>query len=263
MIFDSWGGVLADGAFQEFSLAYTRARAGAAQARARRPRACRASSSPRAAACGWRRSPPAARRGRPRLDGQPRPGARRASATAWRCRATSTRTCCSRRPKQIARRGASRCSTASAAAARRRRLRRPRLQPRPRHQPAHAARARGGAGRDGAPATRARCAAAADRLRCRTVQAFAVSERSGLDLSPNSARCADADADCCGAPCGILGDRAKSLDFIEICWHAPKSGNATGRPGRSSELARLAGRFPTKLSTDAVDSCEKPFESGT
>ena len=24
MIFDSWGGVLADGAFQEFSLAYTR-----------------------------------------------------------------------------------------------------------------------------------------------------------------------------------------------------------------------------------------------
>ena len=27
MIFDSWGGVLADGAFQTFSLAYTRARA--------------------------------------------------------------------------------------------------------------------------------------------------------------------------------------------------------------------------------------------
>jgi uroporphyrinogen decarboxylase len=25
MVFDSWGGVLADGAFQEFSLAYTRA----------------------------------------------------------------------------------------------------------------------------------------------------------------------------------------------------------------------------------------------
>ncbi len=36
MIFDSWGGVLADGAFQEFSLAYTEARAVAAEERAQR-----------------------------------------------------------------------------------------------------------------------------------------------------------------------------------------------------------------------------------
>ena len=34
MIFDSWGGVLADAAFHTFSLAYTARRAGAAQAHA-------------------------------------------------------------------------------------------------------------------------------------------------------------------------------------------------------------------------------------
>ena len=56
MIFDSWGGVLADGAFQQFSLAYTRARAGATASASTTGGACRASSSPRAAACGSRRS---------------------------------------------------------------------------------------------------------------------------------------------------------------------------------------------------------------
>ena len=38
MIFDSWGGVLADGAFQQFSLAYTARVLAQAQARARRRR---------------------------------------------------------------------------------------------------------------------------------------------------------------------------------------------------------------------------------
>ena len=37
MVFDSWGGVLADGAFQAFSLAYTRRVLGAPEARRRRP----------------------------------------------------------------------------------------------------------------------------------------------------------------------------------------------------------------------------------
>jgi uroporphyrinogen-III decarboxylase len=56
MIFDSWGGVLADGAFQEFSLAYTRrVLAQLKRTERRRPATCRASCSPRAAACGWTR----------------------------------------------------------------------------------------------------------------------------------------------------------------------------------------------------------------
>jgi uroporphyrinogen decarboxylase len=54
MIFDSWGGVLADGAFQAFSLAYTAACWRSSSAPAWTARSCRASSSPRAAACGWR-----------------------------------------------------------------------------------------------------------------------------------------------------------------------------------------------------------------
>jgi uroporphyrinogen-III decarboxylase len=52
MIFDSWGGVLADGAFQEFSLAYTKRVLASSSAPAWTARTCRASSSPRAAASG-------------------------------------------------------------------------------------------------------------------------------------------------------------------------------------------------------------------
>ena len=103
MIFDSWGGVLADGAFQRFSLAYTqrvlrqlkRERDGrrVPQHRlhqGRRPvaRGDRRAAAPTSSASTGRST--SARRAR-------------ASATASRCRATSTRTCCSRRPTRSAR----------------------------------------------------------------------------------------------------------------------------------------------------------------
>ena len=102
MVFDSWGGVLADGAFQEFSLAYTRRVLKQLKREhdgARIPHIVFTKGGGLwleeiAASCG-------ARRGRPRLDGQPGAGARARSATAWRCRATSTRTCCSPAPEQI------------------------------------------------------------------------------------------------------------------------------------------------------------------
>ena len=57
MVFDSWGGVLADGAFQRFSLDYTRRVVQGLQREQGRPAHARASSSPRAAAPGWTRSP--------------------------------------------------------------------------------------------------------------------------------------------------------------------------------------------------------------
>jgi hypothetical protein len=135
MVFDSWGGVLADGAFQRFSLDYTRRVVVAQLQRERTASASRASSSPRAAACGWTRCRLRRRRGGPGLDRQPGP-ARAAVGARWRCKATSTPTCCSRRPRPWPARPWP-CSTASAAAACRRRLGRPRLQPGPWHQPAH------------------------------------------------------------------------------------------------------------------------------
>ena len=57
MIFDTWGGVLADGAFQQFSLPYTQQRAGAAADASATACACPASSSPRAAGRGCSRLP--------------------------------------------------------------------------------------------------------------------------------------------------------------------------------------------------------------
>ena len=95
MIFDSWGGVLADGAFQEFSLAYTRRVLQQFEARARWPAhpAHRVHEGRRAVARRHRRS--ATGCGRPRLDGEPRRRTQPASATRSRCRATSIRTCCS------------------------------------------------------------------------------------------------------------------------------------------------------------------------
>ena len=101
MIFDSWGGVLADGAFQRFSLHYTQQVVRALKREQRRPARAAASSSPRAAGPGCSRSPASA----PTWSAWtgPSTSARRApaSATRWRCRATSTRTCCSRRPQVV------------------------------------------------------------------------------------------------------------------------------------------------------------------
>ena len=98
MVFDSWGGVLAHDCFAPFSLDYTRRVREPAHARARRARgaAHRVHQGRRAVARshrGLRR-----RRGRARLDRAAAPGAAIASTTAWRCKATSTRRCCSRRP---------------------------------------------------------------------------------------------------------------------------------------------------------------------
>ena len=115
MIFDSWGGVLADGAFQHFSLAYTAARAGAAQARARRRSAFRASSSPRAAACGWTQMQQldCDVRG-PGLDREPGAGARRASATSVALQGNLDPNVLFAPPDADRGRSASPCSTASA-----------------------------------------------------------------------------------------------------------------------------------------------------
>jgi uroporphyrinogen decarboxylase len=100
MVFDSWGGVLADGAFQQLQPGLHRARAARQLKReARRPAHSgdRLHQGRRPVAGADRRH--RRRRGRPGLDREPGPRARAASATAWRCRATSTRTCCSPRPR--------------------------------------------------------------------------------------------------------------------------------------------------------------------
>jgi uroporphyrinogen decarboxylase len=98
MVFDSWGGVLADGNFQAFSLAYTARVLAQAQARTRR-RAHPAHRLHQGRRLWLERDGPARLRGAgPGLDRQPRPRARRWAARpagrARRCRATSTRMCC-------------------------------------------------------------------------------------------------------------------------------------------------------------------------
>ena len=99
MIFDSWGGVLADGAFQTFSLAYTERvlrQVKTEHAGARIPRIVftKGLGSRR-----WRRSAPT-------CSGWtgPSTSVRRASGSArrWPCKATSTPTYCSRRPSGFA-----------------------------------------------------------------------------------------------------------------------------------------------------------------
>jgi uroporphyrinogen decarboxylase len=97
MIFDTWGGTLAEAAYHEFSLAYIERVWRSSPVSATAP-ACRASSSPRAAGCGWKRSPgaeatPLASTGRST-------SARRAGASviASRCRETSIRSRFSRHP---------------------------------------------------------------------------------------------------------------------------------------------------------------------
>ena len=157
MVFDSWGGVLADGAFQRFSLALHAPRAAQLKREHDGRRIPRIVFTKGGGP--WLRGDRRQRRRRGRAWTGPSTWARRAraSATASRCRATSTRTCCSRRPTWCAPRRRP-CSTASARRSARRPLGRPRLQPRPRHQPAHAARACGRAGRGGAQPFARACA---------------------------------------------------------------------------------------------------------
>jgi uroporphyrinogen decarboxylase len=57
MVFDSWGGVLADGAFQRFSLRLHAPRGGGTAARGRRPHRAGDRLHQGRRACGWRRSP--------------------------------------------------------------------------------------------------------------------------------------------------------------------------------------------------------------
>ena len=113
MIFDSWGGVLADGAFQEFSLAYT-ARVLAQLKREHRRRASfRASCSPRAAACGWRKWSAGLRRAGPGLDRQPGQGARPGGRQQGPARQSRPQRAVCRRPSR-SRPKWPRCSTALA-----------------------------------------------------------------------------------------------------------------------------------------------------
>ena len=113
MIFDSWGGVLADGAFQQFSLAYTarvlaqlqRDHDGAGGA------AHRVHQGRRALAAGDGRA--RLRGAGPGLDREPRPRARAGGRPQGACRATWTRTSCLRRPRASKRRRR-RCWTVSA-----------------------------------------------------------------------------------------------------------------------------------------------------
>jgi hypothetical protein len=93
MVFDSWGGVLADGAFQAFSLAYTRKVLDLLKRDA--VGACRASFSPKAADRGSRRSPHRAPTSSASTGRCISEAHARASATAWRCKATSIRRCSS------------------------------------------------------------------------------------------------------------------------------------------------------------------------
>ena len=116
MVFDSWGGVLADGAFQTFSLAYTqRVLAQLKRERRRQARAAHRLHQGRRAVAGGDRGV-GRRRRRRRLDRPPRHGAPARRRRASRCKATSTRRCCSRgaeairrevaaRPRQLRRRG--------------------------------------------------------------------------------------------------------------------------------------------------------------
>src|SRR6218665_2442215 len=121
MVFDSWGGVLADGALQAFSLAYT-ARPPACWRNCSAPgwmaAMCRASSSPRAARRGcktcsrwtagcW------AWTGRPTWPARGPWSAAPWAARARRCRATSPPMCCWPRRRASCSR-CSRCSTALA-----------------------------------------------------------------------------------------------------------------------------------------------------
>jgi hypothetical protein len=135
MIFDSWGGVLADGAFQAFSLAYTRRVLGQL-VRESEGRPCHIVFT-KAAASGSTRLPRAgARRGRTRLDDEPRRGAGKGRQP--RCVAGQPR------PQRAVRRA----RQIEAEVVKVLKLRhasrrfRPRLQPGSRHQPAHAARKR-------------------------------------------------------------------------------------------------------------------------
>ena len=110
MIFDSWGGVLADGAFQAFSLAYTRRVLEQLRAHPRRPHGAldRLHQGWRRLAGGHRRTGPG--RHRPRLDGQPGRCPATCRQRARRCRAMWTRTSCSHPRRRSPRRSGGRCA---------------------------------------------------------------------------------------------------------------------------------------------------------
>ena len=141
MIFDSWGGVLADRAFQAFSLAYTQRVLALLQARRRRPAraAHRLHQGRRAVAGGDRRV--GRRRRRRRLDGRPRRGARARRRRASRCRAISIPAALFAGADAV-RREVAGVLASFGPRPRRRGPQRPRLQPRPRHQPARPGRER-------------------------------------------------------------------------------------------------------------------------
>jgi uroporphyrinogen decarboxylase len=90
MIFDTWGGMLSHRAYREFSLAYM-ARVVEGLKKETKAAACRASCSPRAAACGWKTWQPQA--ATPWAWTGPSTSAMPAKewATRSRCRATSIR----------------------------------------------------------------------------------------------------------------------------------------------------------------------------
>ena len=262
MVFDSWGGVLADGAFQAFSLAYTRRVLRAAQARARRRSASRTSSSPRAAACGWRRSPRTRRRrGRPGLDGQPRRGARQRVGDRRRAAGQP-------RPERAVRRRPSRSAPRSTQGA-------GELRPAAigatarcgghvfnlghgisQHTPPESVSVLVDSGARDLTAP-ARCRLSVLRA-CAGGFVRAVSERSGLDLSPKSDSCRVRAPMLLRRNIEFRRDHAKSLISLNVRRVLQKAGRRSAERSADQAFSASLGRFPTKLSTGAVESIEKP-----
>jgi uroporphyrinogen decarboxylase len=176
MVFDSWGGVLADGAFQRFSLDYTRrVVAGLQREKDGQRIPCivfTKGGGPWLEEIDREPGPRAATRGRPRgAAGQPRP----------------ERAVRARRGRGPRSHGRARQLRSPAAA--RRPLGRPHLQPGPRHQPAHRSAARGHPGGGRAPAfpgTALGPLSAALPPAGTPAGRVGVSEHSGLDLSPKN-----------------------------------------------------------------------------
>jgi hypothetical protein len=228
---------------------------------------CRASSSPRAAGCGW--TPCAsstatcwASTGRSTW---PARRARRRSAAARRCRATSTPTCCSRRRRRSRPKRAKVLDEFGAPHTGRRHRADAHLQPGPRHQPAHAAGARDGAGGGGARAFRA----------VARLQPAAVTPRhQGATLADSAAavcqaqkRLTYAQKACCGARsrgaplfAPKTDSAAKSLILLgfEFCFFSGHSSQALDFRGSGPACRALS----TKLSTETLDVF-KALESTT
>ena len=229
MIFDTWGGVLsARGLPRVLARLHGAHRAAGAHAQGRRPAPCRASSSPRAAASGWKRWPTPAPT-RSASTGPPTSAKRAsASATVWRCRATSIRWPCSARPSDPER-----------GAARARPLRRgtgPCLQPRPRRLAAHAAGERAGAGRSGAHALAPGARRLSSVKKNISVDVIAYSHRLGVE------RCRQ----------GLFASLSTIQDFLVrsiMCAvvHRRIARPARGRMRRSQSAAQRIHRLIHKL----------------